>query len=153
MSINEEELKAGVGQMLFNSATHSGPGCRGPWLPWSSRPISAFGQPATAGRSAEYPAMLGHTHRQLKPNAFVSREQRQVAVGGGRADDLQPASGFQGAVRANDVLPHPVKQLAQPDQSVLPVAHQRDKVTVAGLAEGGRRLIAGGDPLDEECLH
>src|SRR6185436_9159724 len=109
MGVDEEELKAGIRQMLIDPSAYSRLWCRRPRLPRSSWPVGAFGQPAAVGRSSEYPAMLGHTHRQLQPDAFVSGEQRQVAVSGRRPDDLQPACGLESAVGANDVLPYTTK--------------------------------------------
>ena len=119
MGVDEEELKAGIGQMLLDPAAHSGLRCRRPRLPRSSRPVGAFGQPAAVGRSSEYPAMLGNAHRQLQPDAFVSGEQREVAVSGRRADDLDPACGLEGAEGADDVLLYSMKQLAEPESVAL----------------------------------
>ena len=89
MGVDEEELEPRIGQMLLDAPAHSGPGCRRPRLPGAARPVGALGQPAAVGRAAEEPAVLGHADGQLQPNAFVAGEQGEIAVGGGRADDLE----------------------------------------------------------------
>ncbi len=71
----------------------------------------------------------------------------------GRADDLDPSCCFEGSEGSDQVAIDIVEQLPQPDQPVPPEPHQWKEVGFTGGSEGGRRLIAGLDPLIEEGLH
>ena len=74
-------------------------GARGPGLPWTARAVGAFGQPAALRGRARTAGGARRAHRELEADALVAREQRQEAVRGGRADDLEPARRLEGAER------------------------------------------------------
>src|SRR5919106_1192552 len=97
--------------------------------------------------------MLRDAYCQLKADALVSGQQREIAMGSGRPDDLQPTVGLERSKRSDQISLDAVKQIAESDQSAAPELHQRQQVAVGGFGQRGRSLVAGCDPLVEESLH
>jgi hypothetical protein len=153
MGIHEEVAESGVRQVLFDPPAHSGSGSRGPRLPWPPGTIGAFREPAAHGRATENTPVFGYSDGQLQPDAFITSQQRQIAVSGGRPDNLDPSGLFQGAKRTDEILPDTVKQFAQPEQTIPPESHQWEQVAVTGGCEGGGCFVAGIEALVEERLH
>jgi hypothetical protein len=56
--------------------------------------------------------VLGDPNRQLKPDALVPGEEREISVRGGGADDLDAAGGLQRPKRPDQILVYTVEQLA-----------------------------------------
>ena len=138
--VHEEVLKAGVGQMFLDASPHSGAGRGGPGLPRSPRPIRALRQPASLGGSAEEAPVFRNTDRELEPDTFVAREQREIAVRGRRADDLDAARRLECAERRDEILVDGVKQIAKPGQPIPPEFHQRQQMVLTGGGQRGRAL-------------
>src|SRR5215217_1723688 len=103
MGVHEEVLESGIGEVFLDSSPHAGSRSSRPRFPGSARTIGALRKPASRRRSTEDAPMLRDPYRKLEPDTLVPREQRQVTVGGGRANDLDLARRLQGAERRDEV--------------------------------------------------
>ncbi len=153
MRVDEEEAEPRVGQVLLDAATHRASGSGRPGRPRAPRPVGAFGEPAALGGATEQPAVLGRADRELEPDALVAREQREEAVRGGAADDLQAARRLERAEGGDQIAVDLVEQPAEPEQAGPPILDQGEQVLLTGLGKRRRRLAAGREPLVEERLH
>src|SRR5437763_1601089 len=93
VSVGEEVAEPGIGEMLLDAAASSLAGA-----------IGALRQPTPLRRDAEQTTVLVLAHRQLQPDALVTGQERQVAVRGRRAHDLQAAPLLEPAKRRDQVL-------------------------------------------------
>ena len=153
MRVHEEEPEARVREVLLDAAPHAAAGARGPGRPRAPRAIGAFGEPASLGRAPEEAAVLGGADGELKADALVAGEQRQEAVSGGRADDLEPSRGFERPERAHQVAIDLVEEAPQAPEPVAPEGDLRQEARLAGDGQRSRRLVTRGEPLIEERVH
>ncbi len=153
MRVHEEVVEARVGQVLLDSPAHARAGSGGPRLPRPAWTVCAFRQPAADRRAAEETAVLRRSYRELQADAFVAREEREEAVGGRGADDLEAAGGLERAEGADEIAAGLVEAAPQAKQADSPELHQRQqRADRPSPASERRRLRAGRKALLEEGL-
>src|SRR5271163_3038836 len=97
MSVDEEELKAGFGEGLFDADAMEGWGCWGAVrvgdgvAPGTGGAVAALRCPDAAGSFAEVADVGVDRGVDLGANALVGAEERHVAVGGSAGDDVDEA--------------------------------------------------------------
>src|SRR2546422_1362911 len=109
-------------------------------------------QPASHRGDAEQAPVLLLAHRELQPNAFVPTEQRQVAVRGGGADDLEATLLLEAAEGGDEISVDSPEQLPQTGEPRPPVGYEWHERPIAGRLQRRGRFVAGGQPLRDERL-
>ena len=103
---------------------------RGPRLPRAAR--AGRRTPAASSRCGARPnrrRCSDDADGELEPDALVAREQREEAVRGRRADDLEPARGLERAERGDRGRRSTAwNSSRQPEQPVAPELDQREQV-------------------------
>ncbi len=97
--------------------------------------------------------MLRGSDGKLQPNALVACQQREKAVRGGGADDLEASRGLERAEGADEVTAGLVESAPEPEKPLAPELRERQQPAVTGRAQRGRRFGAGREALVEERLH
>src|SRR3989442_7895260 len=102
--IHEEESDPVTTQQLLETGTEPG-SCRprgtGPDV---TRAVGALRKPDPAGTSPEASAVARDAGGELRVDRFIATEEREVSMGGGRHDDLDPIAVLQPRERREQIL-------------------------------------------------
>ncbi len=103
--IDKEILEAEFAQEIADPAPLARRQRFADWrLPVAGGPEAAFGQPEAARLRSEMALIGAHAQLDLRAHVVVQPDQREIAMGGRRGQQLQPSATRRGAKRARQVL-------------------------------------------------
>ncbi len=79
--------------------------------------------------------MLGDADGELEADRLIAREQRQESMGRRRRDQLDPATLFEAAQRADEIAIQRAEQREQTRQPLVPEPRDGHELRVARLRE------------------